>query len=459
MSDTLTSGDKLGAYVLIEQLGTGGLGEVWKARDTRLNRMVALKFLARERAAPQVDELLREARAASALNHPNIVTIFEVGETASARYLAMEFVPGETLRQRMKRGAAPIEEALDISSQVAEGLSAAHREGIVHRDLKPENIMIRVDGLVKLLDFGLAKVLPWAQTSEASAAATASATTTGQIVGTLTYMSPEQARGQPVTPASDVFAFGIILFELLAGEHPFRAATTLDTLTAILTREPEPVSSRRAEVPPAVEQVVSRSLEKEPSRRFASIEEVSKQLRQARMASVPGAAPAAARHKPRWMQAVGAILLALLLTAALWGLRPWLLGGKSQQAIRAVAVMPLKTEASEAQAATAARALPEDLGAALSRTGFQVASYQSAQMLSEMGNSRAAGRQLGVDAVLEGTVRQLGNRLRLHLELIDARTGFQAWSGTYALEPGDDVLNGERASQIAGDIRATLDKK
>jgi TolB-like protein/tRNA A-37 threonylcarbamoyl transferase component Bud32 len=453
------AGQKLGPYLLLEQLGAGGLGEVWKARDARLNRLVALKFISAERrGAARLGELLREARAASALNHPNIITIFEIGEAEGATYLAMEFVSGETLRGRMKRAPVPLDEALDVAAQMAEGLAAAHREGIIHRDLKPENIMLRADGLVKLLDFGLAKVLPWAQAASAASEATASAVTeTGQIVGTITYMSPEQARGRPVTPASDVFSFGIILYELLTAEHPFRAESNLDTLTAILTKEPPPVSSRRPGLGAELAAVVERSLRKEPTERFPSVAELSEELRRARSAQVAAASPLpAVRHKPRWMQALGIFLLAVLLVVAGWELRPRATGGAGPGSVRALAVMPLMKEASEPRATEAARALPEDLGAALARSGFDVAAHQSALLLGEVGSARDAGRQLGVDALLEGSVRQVGDRLRVHLELISTRTGFQVWSGNYVLESEEELLSNERAAEIAGDIRKAM---
>ena len=229
---TLAPEQKIGNYLLLKKLGAGGIGEVWKARDRTLNRVVALKFIFTERqGSTPARDLLKEARAASALNHPNIVTVFEVGETEDWAYLAMEFVEGETLRARMERSAVPLDEALEIAGQALSGLAAAHRAGVLHRDLKPENIMIRGDGYVKLLDFGLAKVLPWARGEQtADSAALGVPTETGQIVGTFTYMSPEQARGLTVVPASDVFSFGIVLYELFTREHPFRGPTVMDTL-------------------------------------------------------------------------------------------------------------------------------------------------------------------------------------------------------------------------------------
>jgi serine/threonine protein kinase len=214
------------------------LGEVWKARDQVLNRVVAMKFVTAAGESGGSRELLKEARAASALNHPNIVTVYEVGESPQGAYMTMEVVEGETLRAKMKRGDLAPSDILDIASQVAEGLAVAHAHGIVHRDLKPENIMIRADGYVKVLDFGLAKRLPWAQADAGGSATASVGTVTGHLAGTFSYMSPEQARAQEVGPASDVFSFGIILYEMLTGSHPFRADSVMDTLHNIVSGEP-----------------------------------------------------------------------------------------------------------------------------------------------------------------------------------------------------------------------------
>lgn len=461
MPPTFTTGQKLGPYLLLDHLGSGGLGEVWKARDTRLNRVIALKFIRPSRpGSSPVTELLREARAASGLNHPNIVIIYDVGEAGETTYLAMEYVPGETLRAVLQRGTPELPEALEIAGQVAEGLAAAHQEGIIHRDLKPENVMVRTDGVVKLLDFGLAKVLPWAQAASVGATAGASATETGQVIGTITYMSPEQARGQGVTPASDVFSFGIVLYELLSGQHPFRAPTNLDTLSAILTREPEPVASHRAGIPPPVAELVGRALKKEPTERFQNMADLAGSLRRARFAPALPAAGAPApsvRHKPRWMQTLGVALLAVLLSVSAWFFWPHGGSASSGSAVRSMAVMNLQAEAGASET-DIVRALPEDLGAALTRSGFQVVSHQSVAALGEIAGARVAGQQLGVDGVIEGSVRRAGSRLRIHLELVNSKTGFQVWSGNLVLESQDDVLAQDKLDELAGQIRKALSR-
>jgi len=453
---------KIGSYTLLEKLGAGGLGEVWKARDRRLNRVVALKFISPERrASASPRDLLREARAASALNYPNILTIFEVVESEDWAFLAMEFVEGETLRERLKRPPLPLDEALEIATQVLGGLATAHRHGIVHRDLKPENIMLRVDGYVKVVDFGLAKVVPWAQDSQAETTPASSATDSGAIVGTLTYLSPEQARAQPVTPASDVFSFGIVLYEMLTGEHPFKADTAMDTVSAILTRAPVSVSTRAPSVPRELSEICARALAKEPSQRYPSAVELREHLKRGRAeervsARAEQAAPRV-RHKPRWMQAVGGVLIVALLSVAGWRYRASSAGSVGLPAVRSVAVMNFRTAPDDPRAQILAQDLPEELGSALSKAGLQVAARSSVVELGSAVRARDMGAQLGVEGVVDGSVRSFGDKLKVHVELVSTRTGFQVWSETFTVE-GEDLLSGEQktAAQITAQLQQAL---
>jgi len=387
-----------------------------------------------------------------------------VGEGADSAYLAMEYVEGETLRARLKRPPLPTEEALEIAQQIVAGLAAAHRVGIVHRDLKPENIMLRVDGLVKLMDFGLAKVVPWGEKGAASPASGSVATDSGTIVGTLTYLSPEQARGRPVSPASDVFSFGIIFYELLTGEHPFQADTAVDTLTAILNREPTSVSAKSPAVPPAVSAIAARALDKDSSRRYPSGAELSADLKQALSAQEASARAAEARpvvrQKSRWMQAVGVALIAVILSVAARRSRSSPTGGNLVTPVRSMAVMNFRTAAEDQTAVTVAQELPEELDTALSKTGLQIASHESVLQLGGSVKPSDIGAQLGVDAVLDGSVRSYGSRFKVHVELVNARTGFQVWSETFTVE-GEDVLSGEQkaAAEIAQELRQALATK
>ncbi len=459
----LTANQTIGSYLLVEKLGAGGIGEVWKARDRRLNRVLALKFISRERqGSSPVRDLLREARAASALNHPNIVTVFEVGETGDVAFLAMEFVDGETLRGRLKRPPLPLDEALEVAAQTLAGLAAAHRQGIVHRDLKPENIMLRVDRLVKLMDFGLAKAVPGAQVPAADLGTPSASTESGAIVGTLTYMSPEQARGLRVSPASDVFSFGIVLYEMLVGEHPFRAETPMDTLTAILSREAPNLRARCPTIPQDYCDLCARALEKDTGKRYPSAVELEEAFKAARAKQQGGGAalPAPAmpsRAKPRWMQAVGTALIATLLGVAGWR---WKSSGARTEhglEVQSVAVMAFRATADDQRAALLAQDLPEELDAALSRAGWRVLSRASLQGLGPSPRPVDIGAQLGVDAVLDGSVRSFGEKLKVHIELVSTRTGFQLWSETLNVG-AEDLLGGEQttAAQITQEMRQAL---
>ncbi len=448
-SPALAPQSKVGPYVLLERLGVGGIGEVWKARDTRLSRVVALKFITAE-GAP-LGDLLREARAVSALNHPNIVTIFEVGDLPAGHYLIMEFVSGESLRGRMRRAPVPLPEALDISRQIASALAAAHKHGVVHRDLKPENIMLREDGVVKLVDFGLAKQLPWA---EPDAVTSPSLSSSGQLVGTYEYMAPEQARGKSTSPATDVFAFGIVVYEMIAGEHPFRAESTIDTLTAILNKEPQPVRSRRTDVPPAIEDLLQRALSKEPEKRFDSGVALASALETSQRTEAPRQAP---RAKPRWMQAIGAALILVVLAAMGWIFRPGTRAGVAAP-VQTVLVLKFRAASGDQRAAAIVDELAEDLDGVLSQNGLRVASRTLLGAVPS--DARTAGAQIGVDAVLDGTVRSYGDKLRIHVELVSTRTGFDLWSQNVTAEFSEPIASGEAAAQqVGGELKKALATK
>jgi predicted Ser/Thr protein kinase len=281
VAEALAPGARVGSYEVLDRLGAGGMGAVYRARDTRLGRTVALKVL-RSEDPELLRRLDREARAASALNHPNIVQIYDVGEAAGKageHYVVMEYVEGETLRRRLAGGALPIPEVLDLGAQLADGLAKAHRAGIVHRDLKPENLMVTPDGLLKILDFGLAKVLPAPLGDvERQETLTRHGTQAGMLLGTLEYMSPEQASGRPVDSRTDQFAVGLVLSEMATGRPVFRRDTPAQVLAAVIERDPEPLRRLCPQAPPALEAIVSRCLQKDPGRRFAKTDELASEL-------------------------------------------------------------------------------------------------------------------------------------------------------------------------------------
>ena len=301
---SLSPGTTVGRYQVQSLLGSGGMGDVYKALDATLGRPVALKVLRRELSADpeRLGRFLHEARAASALNHPNILTIHEVGDHDAARFLVSEFVEGETVRQRLERGPLTLREILDIGIQTASALAAAHAASIVHRDIKPDNLMLRPDGYVKVLDFGVATFLRQAAGS-ADALVTMAATvetSPGTIIGTIAYMSPEQARGLAVDGRSDCYSLGVVLYELVTGRAPFVAPTTSDLLVAILEREPPSLRLAARALPPPLEWIIEKALEKDPNLRYQSIADLRVDLQRLKAAIESGRADrSGVRHRGR----------------------------------------------------------------------------------------------------------------------------------------------------------------
>lgn len=324
----LKSGRRIGAYALVRQLGSGGAGEVWRAKDERLGRDVAIKFLLPHLSgdAEKLRRFAEEARAASTLNHPNILIVHDIGEQEGMPYLVAECLEGRSLRERLKAGPMAVSEAVTVAQGIAQGLAAAHERGIVHRDLKPENTFLKSDGGIKLLDFGLAKLkLP-----AASPVATADDGALSLVAGTAAYMAPEQARGEPPDPRSDLFALGVMMYEMLAGQHPFRGASVFETLNAILTRDPAELQEINHHVPPALARIVMRLLQKSPDARFQSARDLGWSLAQA--TDRPSAPAAAADPKSRWLRF--AVPLAIVAAVAVG----WWLADRNPQAIPAGAM-------------------------------------------------------------------------------------------------------------------------
>src|SRR5579863_1718740 len=277
-ASTLSPGTRFGAYEIIERLGAGGMGEVYRARDTRLEREVAIKTLSLERCS-EPESLARfeqEARSACALNHPNIVTIYELGQVNGTRYISMELVIGETVRHLLESGPIPFRKAVAIAAQIADGLAKAHAIGIVHRDLKPENLMVSGDATAKILDFGLAKPVRVKDTPDSDAST--SITEHRTVMGTVGYMSPEQSTGDEVDFRSDQFSFGSVLYEMVTGSPAFRKKTHAETTAAILRDEPERLGSRMLQAPPPFLWIVERCLAKDPKERYASTQDLARDL-------------------------------------------------------------------------------------------------------------------------------------------------------------------------------------
>jgi serine/threonine protein kinase len=318
---TLVSGSRLGPYEIVGPIGAGGMGEVYRARDSRLGRDVAIKVLPASfsRDPDRLRRFEQEARAAGILNHPNITAVYDVGSFDGSPYVVSELLDGETLRSRLAGGALAPRRALDYAVQVAHGLAAAHEKGIVHRDLKPENLFVTRDGRVKILDFGLAKLTQRDTVGSQTDLPTAPASTEpGVVMGTLGYMSPEQVRGRVADPRSDIFSFGTILYEMLSGRKAFHRDTAADTMSAILREEPEDLSSTNRQVPAALDRIIRHCLEKDPEARFHSAHDLAFQLQFPATGETSGitAAPSPKRRTPPALLAMGAITLVLAAAVA-----------------------------------------------------------------------------------------------------------------------------------------------
>jgi serine/threonine-protein kinase len=466
----LGPGDRLGPYEILALLGAGGMGEVYRGRDTRLGRDVALKVISPARVE---DPSLRrrfelEARAASALNHPSIVTIYDVGETGGVSWIAMEWVEGRTLRQALSGGPLALREALSVARQVADGLAAAHAKGIVHRDLKPENVMITAEGRAKVLDFGLARVSRDEPPDEGSQAATREeppdATRAGTILGTVGYMSPEQAAGRPVDFRSDQFSFGLISYEMLSGRRAFARPTAVETLAAIIREEPPPLESLRAGLPEPLVRLIATCLAKDPADRFASTRDLAAVLEGLAATSLAGTeAPTELRPAPsapaprlrsggRRAIVLGVSVALVLAAVAVVRLR------KPQDRVVSLAVLPFENASRDPDLEYLGDGLTESLIEQVSRLP-SVTVMARATVFRHKGtvDPLAAGRSLGVGAVLTGSVARRDGRLAVSAELVETATGVRLWGQKYE-RPQSELLQVQDGivAEVAARLRPGL---
>jgi len=420
-----------GQYEVLGPIGAGGMGEVFVARDPRLGRKVAIKMLP-QRMAGDRDTLARftqEARSASALNHPNIVTIYEVGTADGCPYIVMEYIDGQDLRTLIHGGAVPMRKALDLAAQIADGLATAHERGIVHRDLKPENIMLTRDGFVKILDFGLAKIVtPSPESGEDTLQLEMPGTNPGTILGTVGYMSPEQATGRRLDFRSDQFAFGAILYELVTGKAAFDGETAIDTLSAILHHEPPPVTKATPRAPVQLADMLRRLLAKSADERYSSTKDLARELRLLRDRVVaeesgfhqvvePSRKPLVAIAASILLAAVliGAIVIARQKTATQTGATT----ASTPAQKKYLAVMGFK--AADPQGQLVAEGFTETLTARLARyPGVQV--MRPAPSDPEASDPREAARNLGANLVLTGVMQRVGENIRVTYTVVDAST-------------------------------------
>ena len=453
---TPSVGMRFSRYELLPRLGAGGMGEVWRARDHDLHRDVAVKFLPEHFAADstRLGRFAQEARSASSLNHPNIVTIHEIGQTSGLPYIVMELVDGHTLRELILAEAArPFSprRLLEIGTQLADGLAKAHSAGIVHRDLKPENVMVTADGFVKVLDFGLAKLRsdsagepePWVDSAAPTWAGSASPqTAVGALLGTVGYMSPEQARGRPVDYRSDQFALGAVLYEMAAGRQAFGRETPAQTIAAIIDWTPEPLAKLNPVLPRPACSIIERCLAKEPGDRYASTLDLARELRKVRERLPEVDSSSSSPHRtvtphvaPAWKRSARTGLVALAVLALAWG--GWELsrrvapGGAAQAPV--VAVLPVTNLTGQEEYDATAVGIAEVLVSTLAEIdGIHVLSRPStAAFRDRKGDLPAIGRQLDASYLVDGVLQRSEQHLRVSFSLVRASSNVVEWGRTF----------------------------
>jgi serine/threonine protein kinase/cytochrome c-type biogenesis protein CcmH/NrfG len=426
---TLDAGTRLGTYEILRPLGSGGMGEVYRARDTRLGREIAIKVLPAE-VASSPDRLARferEARTVAGLNHPNIVVLHTVEDVNGIRFLTMELVEGQTLTTLVAPGGLPLPKLLELAVPLADALVAAHEKGVIHRDLKPGNVMVTREGRVKVLDFGLAKMIgadtPVAHSASFTATAESPISGEGRVLGTVPYMAPEQVRGEATDARSDLFSLGIILYELATGRRPFSGDSNAETTSAILRDAPEPLNRIRADLPQDLDRIVSRCLEKNPRERYQTALDLCNELRRLRRAS-EGRPPA-----------------------------------ESPRSLASIAVLPFVNMSRDPENEYFSDGLAEELLNVLSKIrGLRVAARSSAfTFRGQSATVAEVGKALSVAVVLEGSVRKVGNRVRIAVQLVSVADGYHLWAESYD-RTLDDIfaVQDDIAQSVVKALRATL---
>ncbi|HEV8608577.1 MAG TPA: serine/threonine-protein kinase, partial [Thermoanaerobaculia bacterium] len=477
-------GQTISHYRVLRVLGEGGMGVVYEAEDVRLGRHVALKFVVHKKLDRRetVERFEREARAASVLNHPNICTVHDVGEEGGHHFIAMELLEGESLDSLLTRGPLPVRRLLELATQIAEGLVAAHARGVIHRDIKPANVFVTSTGLVKIMDFGLAKILqsPAAESltgSELELTQTSDLTTPGLAMGTVSFMSPEQVRGEEVDARSDLFSFGALLYDMAVGEPPFRGSTPAVKLSGILERNPVPPLEIDPTLPARLQDIILKALEKNREERYQTardmLVDLRRVLREIDSGAVTGAtsipsqpritaavAPLPTGRSKYWIAAagIGAALIAALFVWKSGAARSRPAASTGRPEIKSLAVLPLENLSQDPAQDYFADGMTDELIARLSKiSALRVISRTSTMRYKGSKKSLPEiARDLQVDAVVEGSVQRSGDRVRINARLIDDAER-QMWSEGYDRELRDVLsIQSDVASSIAREIRVKV---
>ena len=492
--------EAIGPYRIVRALGAGGMGQVYLCHDQRLNRPVAVKLISNYYAAEEerIKRFRQEALAASALNHPNILTIYEIGEAEGKSFIATEFVDGPTLSSRIEARSISLDDSLNIAIQMASALAAAHAAGIIHRDIKPSNVIVRIDGLVKVLDFGIAKYVQ--EDGEEPQNDPELVTTPGAVMGTAAYMSPEQARGVTIDTRTDIWSLGVVLYEMVAGCRPFSGDTAMDVMSAVIERQPLPVSAHNSLVQKPLEQIVVKALQKERDRRYQTALELLADLKSARregdflaeressnaqqsaktlagatrksgepksdrqstkdLADTP-TIPSSAEYivssirKHKWM--MGVLLAALIIASGLLVYR-FVISNNSRQ-IESVAVLPFVNEGGNSEVEYLSDGMTDTLINSLSQLPNMSVKARSSvfRYKGKDADPQRIGSDLSVQAILSGRVVQRDDNLTLYLSLVDARDGNQLWGERYDRKMADLIsLQRDIARDVSQKLRARL---